>query len=165
MVATGDLSNLLGDDVDQQQALLDNILLLSTSEGGLSRVMGDGEAGWEILVEFAFGRRFGWSEGGGEGIPKLPLQNEIDAPPPPPTRHPRHLDCGDGPQELLSSLLPRLCLKERGRGGREGGGREREKKKTRIFHACSCGGRAEVSCRTHDCSQANCVLSMRLHLI
>jgi hypothetical protein len=80
MAATGDLSNLLGDDVDQQQALLDNILLLSTSEaGGLSRVMGDGEAGWEILVEFAFGRRFGWSEGGGEGIPKHYPQNQVYA--------------------------------------------------------------------------------------
>lgn len=79
-VGAEDLANLLGDDVDQQQALLDNILLLSTSEGGLSRVIGGGEAGWEILVEFAFGRRFGWSEGGGESMPNHPLWRRFDDP-------------------------------------------------------------------------------------
>lgn len=63
-----ELAILMGDDADEQQALLDRILLLSSGEGGLNLELSasaSGVGGWEKLVEFAFGRRYGWSEGAG----------------------------------------------------------------------------------------------------
>ena len=62
-----ELSRLgLDGDGERQQALLDQIIHLSSCDGGLASVMGDDREGWSVLVNFAFERRFGWSEGGGE---------------------------------------------------------------------------------------------------